>query len=188
MKKKIAVFASGEGTNAENIIRYFQDNETVSVDLVVCNRAKAGVYARAEHLGVPVAYLPQAKFAQSGAVLQLLNAQQIDFVVLAGFLLFVPEDVIHTYEKRIVNIHPSLLPRHGGKGMYGDRVHESVVSSGDTESGITIHYVNEQYDAGEVISQVRVPVLPEDTPDDVACKVHALEYAHYPKIIAELLQ
>lgn len=187
MKKRIAILASGEGTNAENIIHYFLENESVSIELILCNRKEAGVYARAERLGVPSVYVPKSLFLQPGHVLNLLVDRKIDFVVLAGFLLFVPEDVIGTYEKRIVNIHPSLLPRHGGKGMYGDLVHESVIASGDKESGITIHYVNEQYDAGEVIFQARVPVLPGDGAEDVASKIHVLEYEHYPRIIEKLL-
>lgn len=188
MKRKIAILASGEGTNAENIVHYFSKKKSVSIELIICNRKEAGVYARAERLGVPSVYVPRSLFLQPGHVLNLLLDRKIDFVVLAGFLLFVPEDVIEAYERRIVNIHPSLLPRHGGKGMYGDLVHESVVASGDKESGITIHYVNEQYDAGEVIFQARVPVLPGDGPGEVASKIHVLEYEHYPKIIERLLQ
>ncbi len=187
MRKKIAILASGEGTNAENIIRYFLENEQVSTELVICNRKEAGVYTRAERLGVPSVYLPKSDFQQPGKVLALLLDKKIDFIVLAGFLLFVPEDVIRTYEKRMVNIHPSLLPLHGGQGMYGDKVHESVIAAGDKESGITIHYTSEEYDAGEIIFQARISVFPEDTAEDVATKVHALEYDYYPKVIEKLL-
>lgn len=187
MKKKIAILASGEGTNAENIIRYFQKNEVVSIGLVICNRKEAGVYARVEKYEVPTLYLSKAAFSESGRLLQVLREKEIDFIVLAGFLLFVPEDVLKAYDRKIINIHPSLLPRHGGKGMYGHRVHEAVVAAGEKESGITVHYVNECYDEGEIISQIRVSVTPEDTPHDVACKVHRLEYENYPKIIENLL-
>lgn len=187
MKKKIAILASGEGTNAENIIRYFQKNEVVNIELVICNRKEAGVYGRVEKYGIPILYLSKTAFSESGRLLQVLKEKDIDFIVLAGFLLFVPEDVLKVYDRKIINIHPSLLPRHGGKGMYGDRVHEAVIAAGEKESGITVHYVNEYYDEGEVISQIRVSVTPEDTPHDVACKVHRLEYENYPKIIENLL-
>ncbi len=187
MSKKIAIFASGSGTNAENLIRYFRLNGEGQVALVVSNRRHALVLERARSLGVPCEYVEKAAWADGKAVLDLLEERQIDFIVLAGFLLRVPPSLLSAYPDRIVNIHPALLPKFGGKGMYGDRVHEAVVAAGERESGITIHYVNEHYDEGTVIAQFRCPVLPTDTPADVAAKVHVLEYAHYPEVVAQLL-
>ena len=187
MSKKIAIFASGSGTNAENLIRYFRLNGEGQVALVVSNRRNALVLERARSLGVPCEYVEKAAWADGKAVLDLLEERQIDFIVLAGFLLCVPPSLLSAYPDRIVNIHPALLPKFGGKGMYGDRVHEAVVAAGERESGITIHYVNEHYDEGTVIAQFRCPVLPTDTPADVAAKVHVLEYAHYPEVVAQLL-
>lgn len=187
MSKKIAIFASGSGTNAENLIRYFRLNGEGQVALVVSNRRHALVLERARSLGVPCEYVEKAAWADGKAVLDLLEERQIDFIVLAGFLLRVPPGLLSAYPDRIVNIHPALLPKFGGKGMYGDRVHEAVVAAGERESGITIHYVNEHYDEGTVIAQFRCPVLPTDTPADVAAKVHVLEYAHYPEVVAQLL-
>lgn len=185
---RIAVFASGSGTNAENIIRYFQEQgRGAEVALVVCNRKGAQVFERAERLGVPAEYVPKSEFADRGRVLSLLDGYRIDFIVLAGFLLVVPEYLIERYRGRIVNIHPSLLPAYGGRGMYGMHVHEAVVAAREAETGITIHHVSEHCDEGEIICQARVPLTPDDTPDTVAAKVHALEYEHYPRVIATLL-
>ena len=187
MDKRVAIFASGEGTNAEHILQYFQKDPSIHVEMVVCNRKEAGVFARAGHLQTKTFYLPKKDIETPGKLLSLLEKYRIDFIVLAGFLLFVPSEVIARYPGRIVNIHPSLLPRHGGKGMYGDRVHEAVLAAGDKETGITIHYVNEHYDEGEIIFQAKVPVLPGDTPHDIATRVHELEYRYYPEIIRKLL-
>lgn len=183
MGKNIAIFASGNGTNAENIIRYFQGSEEVEVKLVLTNRQHAFALERARKLDVPCAYFGKEDWADGEPVLALLREQGIDFVVLAGFLARVPDCLLRAYPNKIVNIHPSLLPKFGGKGMYGDRVHEAVVAAGETESGITIHYINEHYDEGEVIAQYRCAVLPDDTAADVAAKVHALEYEYYPQVI-----
>lgn len=187
MGKNIAIFASGNGTNAENIIRYFQNNELVSVELVLANRETAFVLERARSLNVPFAYMPKKEWEDGTAVLALLRDKKIDFVVLAGFLARVPDCILHAYPNKIINIHPSLLPKFGGKGMYGDRVHEAVVAAGEKESGITIHYLNERFDEGEIIVQYKCPVLPQDTAEDVAKKVHALEYEYYPQVIEKLL-
>ncbi len=187
MGKNIAIFASGSGTNAENIIRYFKENDSVTVSLVVSNKADAYVLERAAQLGVPARVFAKADWATGEAVLACMREYQVDFIVLAGFLLRVPEVLLHAYPEKIINIHPALLPKFGGKGMYGDRVHESVVAAGEKESGITIHYIDEHYDEGSVIFQAVCPVLPEDAPDDVAKKVHALEYEHFPKVIERLL-
>jgi phosphoribosylglycinamide formyltransferase-1 len=189
MNKNIAIFASGSGSNAENIIRYFMDSETVSVRLVVSNRSKAFVLERARTFRVPYEVFLREEWESGGAnVLAVLKKYDIDFIVLAGFLVRVPYTILHAYPHKIINIHPSLLPRHGGKGMYGDHVHQAVVAAAETETGITIHYVNECYDEGKVIRQVVCPVLPADTPEDVANKVHALEYEYYPRVIEEIVQ
>ena len=187
MEKKIAIFASGSGTNAENIIRYFEGNDSVKVSLVLSNKSDAYVLERARVLGVPCVALPKEGWTDGWAVLDLLREYQIGFIVLAGFLLRVPEVLLNAYPNKIINIHPALLPKFGGKGMYGDRVHEAVVAAGEQESGITIHYINEHYDEGSIIFQAKCPVLPEDSSEDVATKVHALEYEHYPVIIKKIL-
>lgn len=187
MQKNIAIFASGSGTNAENIIRHFQGNKDVNVALVVSNKPDAYVLVRAANLHVPSLTLTREEFARGEELARLMKERGIDFIVLAGFLLRVPEALIEAYPSRIVNIHPALLPKYGGKGMYGDRVHCAVVEAGERESGITIHLIDEQYDRGTTVFQAKCPVLPGDTPDDVARKVHALEYAHYPEVIGQLL-
>ena len=187
MSKNIAILASGNGTNAENIIRYFRNSGTVNVGLVLSNRKAAFVLERARSLNVPLAYMEKAEWTDGEAVLSLLKDKHIDFVVLAGFLARVPDCILHAYPNKIINIHPSLLPKFGGKGMYGDRVHQAVVAAGETETGITIHYLNEHFDEGETIVQYKCPVLPQDTAEDVAKKVHALEYEYYPQVIARLL-
>ena len=185
--KKIAVFASGSGTNAENIVRYFANNQHVTVALVVSNNPQAGVHARVNQLGIPSMTFTNKELAEGDEIVKILAECQVDWIVLAGFLKMIPQTILNAYPGRIINIHPALLPKHGGQGMYGMRVHESVVAAGDTESGITIHYINEKYDEGQQIFQARCPVWPSDTPDDVAAKVHALEYKHYPKVIESLL-
>lgn len=187
MSKNIAIFASGNGTNAENIIRYFQNSELVNVELVLANKETAFVLERARSLNVPFAYMGKAEWTEGTAVLSLLEDRKIDFIVLAGFLARVPDCILHAYPNKIINIHPSLLPKFGGKGMYGDRVHEAVVAAGEAETGITIHYLNERFDEGEIVVQYKCPVLPQDTAADVAKKVHALEYEYYPKVIDRLL-
>lgn len=189
-KKRIAIFASGNGTNAENIIRYFQAEENsadAEIVLVVSNKADAKVISRAEALGVPAIHVPRKDFNNEEFMSALLRENDIDFIVLAGFLLMIPDFMLKLYPDKIINIHPSLLPKYGGKGMYGDHVHEAVVAAGERESGITIHLVDEHCDGGHIVFQAVVPVNPTDTPDDVASKVHALEYAHFPRVIAEYL-
>ena len=187
MSKNIAIFASGNGTNAENIIRYFQNSESVNVKLVLADRETAFVLERARRLNVPFACLDKAAWADGTAVLSLLEDKGIDFIVLAGFLARVPDCILHAYPNKIINIHPALLPKFGGKGMYGDRVHEAVVMAGESESGITIHYIDEHYDEGSTVFQAKCPVLPGNTPADVAKKVHALEYEWFPKIIERVV-
>lgn len=187
MRKNIAIFASGSGTNAENIIRYFAENASAGVQLVLSNRKDAYVLERAHALGVPCAVFLKPEWDSAEKILEVLHSYKIDFIVLAGFLLRVPDLILHDYPNKIINIHPALLPKFGGKGMYGDRVHEAVVAAGEKETGITIHYINERYDEGDVVFQATCPVLPEDSPADVAKKVHALEYEHFPVVIERLI-
>ena len=185
--KTIAILASGSGSNAENIANYFKDSDYAGVSFIIANNPDAYVIERAKRLGIEYAVVTKAQFMEADSIINMLKERDIDFVVLAGFLLLVPAKSIQAYPGRIGNIHPALLPKHGGKGMYGDRVHKAVVESGDTESGITIHLIDEQYDKGTTFFQAKCPVLPTDTPDDVATKVHALEYEHFPHVIEEIL-
>ena len=188
MSKKLAIFASGSGTNAENIIRYFQAGGLAEVALVVINRRAAFAGERARRLGIPVVYQPKECWVDGLGVLRLMREYGVDLIVLAGFLAHIPPALIRAFPRRIINIHPSLLPRHGGLGMYGSRVHESVLAEGDKESGITIHFVNDEYDAGAIILQAHCPVLPGDTPDTLAHRVHQLEYAYFPKVVEETVR
>lgn len=185
--KNIAIFASGSGTNAERIISHFQEGSVARVALVLTNKPDAEVLERAQRLGVQTLVFDRDTFYNTNQIVAALQNQAIDYVVLAGFLWLIPDNLLAAYPDRMVNIHPALLPKHGGKGMYGDRVHRAVVEAGDTESGITIHRVNAHYDSGDILEQHTVPVLPTDTPDEVAEKVHALEYTHFaPAIEREL--
>lgn len=187
MKKKVAVLASGSGSNAENIARYFSGNKNVDIALIISNKADAYVHERARQLEIPSFTFRKDAF-ENGTVLKILKENQIDFIILAGFLLKVPMNLLQAYPSRIINIHPALLPKFGGKGMYGSHVHEAVVAAGEKESGITIHYVNENYDEGQIIFQAKCEVLPTDSPDDVANKVHDLEYRFFPEVIGQLLE
>ena len=182
--KKIAVFASGSGSNAENIANYFTDSIDVSVVLVVSNNPLAGVHDRVKRLNIPSVTYTKEELADGHEIIKKLAAYKVDWIVLAGYLKKIPATMLNAYPGKIVNIHPALLPKYGGKGMYGMRVHEAVVAAGDNETGITIHYINENYDEGQIIFQARCPVLPSDTPEDVAAKVHALEYKYYPEVIS----
>lgn len=184
--KRIAILASGSGSNAENIVNYFAGKGEVEIPFIMSNNKSAFVHERAARLGVPSVTFGRDKL-ESGEVLAYLREQKIDFVVLAGYMLKIPDDMLAAYPDRIVNIHPSLLPKYGGRGMHGDHVHEAVVAAHETESGITIHYLNDRYDEGSVVFQAKCEVLPTDTPHDVATKVHALEYAHFPHVIEELV-
>lgn len=182
--KRIAIFASGSGTNAENIIRYFQKNDKITVVRVLSNKKDAKVLERAEKLNVSTLYFNKNDFNVDNTVLNVLQ-KEADFIVLAGFLWKVPEAIIKAFPNKIVNIHPALLPKYGGKGMYGMHVHEAVKKNGEKETGITIHYVNENYDEGSIIFQKRVLIYPEDTPETIAAKVHELEYEYFPKVIED---
>ena len=186
--KNIAIFASGTGTNAENIIRYFSNRNSARVVLVLSNRNNAGVLKRAEALAVKNIFFDRKDFYGSGLIPAILEKSKIDFIVLAGFLLLVPDNILNRYEGRIINIHPALLPLHGGKGMYGDKVHRAVIEGHEAESGITIHYVNSKYDEGNIIFQARCRVDPDDTPESLAGKVHELEYRYFPEVIEDLIQ
>ena len=185
--KNIAILASGSGSNAENIAKYFEGSDYARVSFIIANNPEAYVLERAKKLGIEAAVVTKQQFMEADSIIAMLNERDIDFVVLAGFLLLVPQKLIQAYPGKIVNIHPALLPKHGGKGMYGDRVHKAVVECGDSESGITIHLIDEQYDRGTTFFQAKCPVLPTDTPDDVAAKVHALEYEHFPHVIEEIM-
>ena len=187
MKKNIAIFASGSGSNAENLIRYFQKSDSVEVSLVLSNKSDAYVLERAYRLKVPCNVFPKEDWTAGDEILAILQEYRIDFIVLAGFLVRVPDLLLHAYPDKIINIHPALLPKFGGKGMYGDKVHQAVVAAGEKETGITIHYINEHYDEGSIIFQATCPVLPNDSPEEVAKKVHALEYEHFPHVIEETI-
>lgn len=184
--KRIAILASGSGSNAENIIKYFSENNEVEVPFVISNRKEVYVHERCKYLGVPSYVYKKADF-ENGVVTKFLIDNKIDLVVLAGFLLRIPDDMLEAYPNKVINIHPSLLPKYGGKGMYGDNVHKAVVENKETESGITIHFLNDRFDEGEHVAQYKCEVLATDTPDDVAAKVHALEYEWYPKVIENIL-
>ena len=186
--KNVAIFASGSGTNAENIARYFSKSETVKVAVVLSNNKNVGVHARVNNWGIPSFVFSRDEFVEGTPILAKLAEYQIDLIVLAGVMNKISDALLTAYPGKIINIHPALLPKHGGKGMYGMHVHEAVVAAGEKESGITIHYINENYDEGDIIFQAKCEVLPADTPEEVATKVHALEYAHYPHVIDDLLK
>lgn len=184
----IAVFVSGSGTNCENIIRHFASCATSRVALVVSNRPDAYAIKRAEALGVPVEVLPKADFNDENRLMTVLEAHNIDFIVLAGFLLMVPSFLLRRYPRRIINIHPALLPKYGGRGMYGHHVHEAVFANHESETGITIHYVSEVCDGGEMLFQAKTALSPGDSPDEIAAKVHRLEMEYYPKVIEKAIE
>lgn len=184
--KRIAILASGSGSNAQRLIEHFQRSSVADVVLVAGDRPEAGVFTRAWELGVPSYRFTPAQL-RDGTVLRELQALRVDLVVLAGFLRLVPADLVRAFPGRIVNIHPALLPRHGGQGMWGHHVHAAVLAAGDRESGITIHRVNERYDEGEHLFQARCPVLPDDSPETLALRVLALEHAHYPRVVEQLV-
>jgi phosphoribosylglycinamide formyltransferase-1 len=185
--RNIAIFASGSGTNAENIIRYFSNNNLIKVTLVLSNKREAFVLKRADALGVKTIFFDRDELYAGNTVLNYLLDNRTDFVVLAGFMWLIPENILEIFNRRVVNIHPALLPKYGGRGMYGERVHKAVIAEGEHESGITIHYVNNYYDEGDIIFQARCHVGPDDTPEELALKVHALEYEHFPRIIEKLV-
>lgn len=184
----IAIFVSGSGTNCENIIRHFQSQPDIAVSLVVSNKADAYALVRAARYDVPTALLSKAALQDEQQTMALLQAHQIDFIVLAGFLLMIPAYLSDAFAGKIINIHPALLPKYGGKGMYGHHVHEAVKAAGETETGITIHHVTPVCDGGEIIFQAQTRLTAADTPDDIAAKVHLLEQAHFPRVIEEVIR
>ncbi len=187
MKKHIAIFASGTGSNAQKIIEHFKQHENIAVSLIISNNPTAKVLDIARENGIPALLISRKDFYQSEDILKKLNEYSIDFVVLAGFLWLVPTYLVNAFTGRMVNIHPALLPKYGGKGMYGMRVHEAVCRAEEAETGITIHFVNEQYDDGDVVFQAKCPLRRTDTPEIIARKVQALEHRHFPEIIEKLI-
>ncbi len=185
--RNIAILASGSGSNAENISLYFKGSNSVKVVLIATENPSAMVIERAKRLGIDHAIFTMDQM-RNGAFLKILMAKHVDFIVLAGFLKLIPDNLIQAYPNKIINIHPALLPKYGGKGMYGNRVHEAVIANGEPESGITIHYVNGQYDDGAIIFQARCPVVISDNAETLALKVHELEYLHYPRVIESVLK
>lgn len=183
----LALFASGAGSNAQQIINHFKNNNQVTIALIVCNKPQAGVLLIAQKENIPYIIIEKEKFFRGDAYVPDLQQHNISLVVLAGFLWKVPQKLIDAFPKKIINIHPALLPLYGGKGMYGAFVHEAVVAAGDVQTGITIHYVDEHYDNGDIIFQATCPVTKEDNAASVAQKVHKLEHQHFPKIIEALL-
>lgn len=186
-KKRIAIFASGSGSNAEGISRFFSHHPTIEVKVILTNKPDARVIERARNLGIPCHIFNRDDFYQTNKVLDELKTYGVDFIVLAGFLWLIPSNLLINYPKRIVNIHPALLPKYGGKGMYGSRVHQAVIDNMEKESGITIHFVNEEYDAGDIIFQAKCPVAAGDTADTLAEKVHELEYRYFPEVIESVV-
>ena len=187
MKVNIAIFVSGGGTNCENLIRYFQSSDDINCELVVSNKADAYALVRSQNLGVATAVVPKAQLNDETFMIPLLNEHQIQFVVLAGFLPLVPNYLIDAYPRRIVNLHPALLPKYGGKGMWGHHVHEAVKAAGETETGMTVHYVTPVCDSGEIIAQYRVALSPDDSADDIAEKEHQLEMKYFPEIVEQVI-
>ena len=185
--KNIAIFASGSGTNAENIIAYFSTRNTAKVALILSNKRDSFVLERAAKNNIRSVFFDRKEFYVTGKVLRYLLLYKIDFIVLAGFLWLVPDNILEQYNDRIINIHPAILPGYGGKGMYGEYVHRAVIENREKESGISIHFVNGSYDKGGIIFQERCIVEVSDTPDTLAQKIHALEYLHYPRVIEDIV-
>ena len=188
MMTRFAIFVSGNGSNCEQLIRHFSQSAVARAVLVVSSRADAYALVRAERLGVPTAIVPKAQLADADQVLQLLRRYDVQFVVLAGFLPLVPDYLIEAFPRRIVNIHPALLPKYGGKGMWGHHVHEAVKAAGETETGMTVHYVTPVCDGGEIIAQYRVALSPDDSADDIARKENQLELKYYPLVLENLFK
>ena len=185
--KRIVIFASGSGSNAENLIKFFQDSDHASVIQILSNNPHAKVLDRAKRLGVSALSFNRVAFTKTDDVLDILKASQPDLIVLAGFLWKFPEHILKHFENKVINVHPALLPKYGGKGMYGTNVHQAIVENNEPETGITIHYVNENYDEGAIIFQAKCNVSKKDTAEDVAAKIHELEMEHFPKEVEKLL-
>lgn len=183
----LAIFVSGGGTNCENIIKYFKGSDKVRIELVIANKAGIPALEKAERLGVETCVVPKADLNREDYLLPLMREHSIDFIVLAGFLLVIPDFLIRAYDHRMINLHPALLPKFGGMGMYGHHVHEAVKAAGESETGMTVHWVSGKVDGGEIIAQFRTPITPDDTPDDIAAKEHVLEMSHFPQVIDQVL-
>ena len=183
----IVLFASGSGSNVENIVNFFEKDENVTISHILTNNPEAFVIERAKKLGIPCKVFSRQELSKDDAILDFLINTEVDLIVLAGFLWLIPVKITKAFPNKIINIHPALLPKYGGKGMYGSRVHEAVVENKEKETGITIHYVNEKYDEGNIIFQAKCKVLPNDTPEEVAAKVHDLEYKYFPEVIKQMI-
>mgnify|MGYP000135564331 CR=1 FL=1 len=184
--KRIVIFASGSGSNAENIIKFFNHTKTAKVTNVLCNNEHAKVFDRCKKLNVSCLHFKKGSFFKSDEILNLLKTTA-DYIILAGFLLKIPENIIDAFPNKIINIHPALLPKYGGKGMYGMNVHKAVKENKETETGITIHYVNANYDEGAIIFQEKTALLEEDSPEKIADKIHLLEQEHFPRVIESII-
>ena len=184
---RLAILGSGNGTNAQQITEYFASRSDVEIACIIYNVRDAYIAQRARNLGVEARYFGRADFYESGAVLDYLRQKGVDWVILAGFLWLVPQPILDAFPQKVINIHPALLPKYGGKGMYGHHVHEAVVAAGEHESGITIHIVDNHYDRGTILFQARCTVTPDDTPDTLAAKIHLLEKEHFPRVIDETI-
>lgn len=185
--RRVAIFVSGSGTNCENIIRYFAQSTTIQISLVLSNKSDAYALTRAKRLGVPTIIVPKKDFNDVSILLPILQSNAIDFIVLAGFLLMIPNFLIAAFPKRMINIHPALLPKFGGKGMYGHHVHEAVKAAGETETGFTVHWVSDVCDGGEIIAQYRTPLDSTDSVEDIAEKEHQLEMKYFPSVIEKVI-
>ncbi|MVN21517.1 phosphoribosylglycinamide formyltransferase [Mucilaginibacter arboris] len=188
VKKRIAIFASGSGSNAQKIMEHFKKNDFAEVTLILTNNPEAYVLQRADNFEIPTHIFNRKAFYQSDEVLKLLESLKIDLIVLAGFLWLIPSNLLEAFPNRIINIHPALLPNYGGKGMYGDYVHQAVLAAGEKESGITIHFVNKHFDEGEIIQQFRFKIEPNDQLENVRFKIQQLEHLHFPKVIENLVK
>ena len=186
-ENRLAIFASGSGTNAEEFFRYFNHHPFIKIVALLSNNPDAFALKRADNQGIPINVFSKNSFYKSDETLKYLRIKEISHIVLAGFMWLVPENIINGYKNRIYNIHPALLPKYGGKGMYGDIVHRAVIENGESYSGITIHYVNNKFDEGKIIFQEKCPVLHDDKPESLAVRIHQLEYAHYPRVIEEVI-
>jgi len=184
---KIAIFASGSGSNAENIVKYFNKHQKDVDFLFLTNNSKAFVNERAQKLGIDIINFTKEEFTKTSNIVNILQEFDCDLIVLAGFLWLIPDNLVSTYKNKIINIHPALLPKYGGKGMYGAKIHEAVYNNKESETGITIHYVDSNYDEGKIISQISVGIDKNDTPANIEAKIHELEYLHYPMVIEKLL-
>ncbi|WOC41226.1 phosphoribosylglycinamide formyltransferase [Polaribacter sp. HL-MS24] len=184
--KRIVVFASGSGSNAENIIKFFNDTQTAKVTHVLCNNERAKVFERCERLNIEASLIDKDVFSKEDTVLQFLQ-QEADYIILAGFLWKIPEKIVTAFPKKIINIHPALLPKYGGKGMYGMHIHKAVKENNEVETGITIHFVNENYDEGAIIFQKKTALSEEDTPETIAEKIHLLEQRYFPRVIESVI-